>query len=163
MNKLYIKQSPLLRKEIDQMQEIAMTSTSQEVSNDTVKLTKRPVEAPIFEVEDKYKKLLSSLTEESVDNLKFVTYGASFSKDSFIRPHRMIDTDETIKYVVITKVKDSDDLVEGILRIYSDDGYVGTVELDKGSTICFSSKSKFEISRVREGSSLLFFSLVYEK
>ena len=163
MKKLYIKQSPLLRKEIDMMREIAMTSTSEDVMDDVFKFTKHPVEASIFEVEDKYKKLISSFSEESTVDLKLETFGASLSKDCYIRPHIESDRDDKIKYIVITKAEDSKDLKDGAFRIFSGDGYMVEVGLEKGSSICFKGETKYEISRVVEGSSLLFVSLVYEK
>ena len=136
---------------MDMMVDIASGSTPTEAGHETLKYTKYSVNAPIPEVEDKYRVMLETLQASDISSLKFETVKASFEENGFIRPNKTKDLDEDIKYVFFTKINESKDLSGGNFRIYSDDGYSGAPPIEKGYTICFKADTKYEISRLKSG------------
>ena len=71
--------------------------------------------------------------------------------------------DESIFYVCLTGLDTSEDLAHGELRIHSPDRYIHPVALKEGSTVVFSSSTKFEITRVDRGSRSLLLSFIGKK
>lgn len=149
MSKLYILQKCLKRNEVDMMVDIASSSKTENVDLGVWKYKSSAIEAPIPEVLEKYKKLLSVMDAHGIQSFK--TIKVDFDKDNFIRPSKFSDVDEDAKFIIFTKVEEAKDTSGGIFRIFSDDGYHGFPIIEKYNTICFNANTKVEISRVEEG------------
>ena len=152
MNKLYTKQSVLLRKEVEMAVDISKSQPEIEVVNDFYRFKKNEIHGPIPEIIDKYKTIISTFDFQFDSKLhSFSSSIIKLAENDFIRPHSLASLEENSSYLLFTLVDKSKDQERGSISVFSGDGYQGIIELDKFSTLVFSSHSKFEIHRILKG------------
>lgn len=151
MDKLYILQQILLRKEINMIVDISLNSEPISVNNDTFNYTEYKLEGPIPEVIEKYKKMLSTLEVPDINSLHFYTSKIRLEKNGFIRPNKFSELDTGIKFIFLTSLKSTKDSRGAEFKIFSDDGYIGYPLKEINTTIGFDADTRYEITRLVEG------------
>ena len=164
MDKLYTKQSILLRKEVKMAQSISDTVEVEKKSDDYFKYSSKLVNGPIPEIENKFNSLISVFDEKyDASKFKMVTAVANFEEDEYIRPNRYNEYESTCSYLIFTLISRSDDTKRGHLFLYSDDGWQGSLDIDRYESVVFSSKSKYEITRLLSGNTSFMITHVHTK
>ena len=164
MNKLYTKQSILLRKEVEMAQSISDAAEVEKKSDDYFRFSSKIVDGPIPEIESKFISLITTLDDKyDANKFKMVSSIVNFETNDYIRPNYYNEYEPTCSYLIFTLISKSDDIKRGQFIIYSEDGYQSSVDLERYESIVIASGSKYEISRLLNGSTSFLITHVHTK